>query len=259
MSADHQTAAAKAAQPAQPSIDPLGVNGLVVGFGDSLTEPANRAALAFCTALDRAGLAGIAEAAPALTSVHIRLDPAFDGHDGLLASLRAMLGGQDWFAAPLPQDRRLWRVPACFGQGLAPQLEKAAALAGLSPDQAVAALCAEPLRVQTIGFAPGQPYLGQLPRAWDLPRQTGLTAQVPEGALAVAIRQMVLFSVPTPTGWRHVGQSALRLFRPESDRPFLLRPGDAVLFHPVDRAALERLKAHPDGGALAEPMSGGAA
>ena len=115
-------------------------------------------------------------------------------------------------------------------------------MAGLSPDQAIAALCAAPLRVQAIGFAPGQPYLGQLPPEWDLPRQTGLTPQVPEGALAVAIRQMVLFSVSTPTGWRHVGQTALPLFRPDQPEPFTLRPGDDVQFVAVTREEFENIR-----------------
>jgi allophanate hydrolase subunit 1 len=109
--------------------------------------------------------------------------------------------------------------------------------------------------VQTIGFAPGQPYLGLLPPEWDIPRQTNLTKAVPEGALVVAIRQLVLFSVSNPTGWRHVGQTALKLFRPDSDAPFFLRPGDQVQFVPVDPGVLERFQGDPDGGAEAEELS----
>ena len=93
--------------------------------------------------------------------------------------------------------------------------------------------------MQTIGFAPGMPNLGELPEAWNIPRQTALTAQVPAGGLCVAIRQLVLFPVATPTGWRHIGQTALRLFRPETEEPFILRPGDEVLFEPVSPEVLE--------------------
>ncbi|MEM6794791.1 MAG: glycoside hydrolase, partial [Acidobacteriota bacterium] len=38
----------------------------------------------------------------------------------------------------------------------------------------------------------------------------------------------------TPTGWRHVGQTAFKAFRPDSDTPFVLRPGDEVLFPATD-------------------------
>lgn len=130
-------------------------------------------------------------------------------------------------------------MPAVFGTALGPQLEEAAGLAGLSASAAIESLTAAPLRVQAIGFAPGQPYLGGLPALWDIPRQTALTPRVPPGAVTVAIRQITLFSVASPTGWRHVGQSAACLFDPDRAEPFLLRAGDAVLFRAVDAAGLE--------------------
>ncbi len=238
-----------------PAIAALGVDGLLVRFGAELTEDANRAALAFCAEVAGAGLEAVVEAAPSLTSVYLRLDLAAGDPDSLRSTLREILDGRDWYAAPLPGGRRLWRVPAVFGTDLAPQLDEAAAAAGLTPEQAIESLCEAPLRVQTIGFAPGQPYLGALREHWNIPRQTGLTPRVPEGALAVAIRQMVLFSVSTPTGWRHVGQTALRLFRPEEKDPFLLRPGDEVQFRPVPRDEFEAIRARdPMGGAVAEGL-----
>ena len=121
--------------------------------------------------------------------------------------------------------------------------------------EAVAQLSSARVRVLTIGFAPGQPYLGTLPEAWDIPRQTGLTPSVPVGALVVAIRQFVLFSVTTPTGWRHVGQTAARLFRPDEDDPFLLRPGDAVEFPSVDAEVFARMAADSSGGIELEPLA----
>lgn len=236
-------------------IHPLGVDGLLISFGADLTEPANRAALAFRAAVDAAELPGLVELSTALTSVYLRLDLTCTDHATTRSALDGLLASRNWYEAALPEGRRLWHVPAIFGTDLAPQLDEAAALAGLSPAAAVTMLCSAPLRVQTIGFAAGQPYLGQLPRQWDLPRQTGLTPRVPVGALAVAIRQLVLFSVSTPTGWRHVGQTALRLFQPEKDNPFLLRPGDEVLFRSVSTAEYENIRANdPTGGAVAERL-----
>jgi len=234
-----------------PEIAPLGVDGLLIRFADRLTEPANRAALAFAAAVDRADPPGLAEVSTGPVSVLVRFDVPGADPDALAARLSALLADRDWTQAPLPEGRRLWRMPAVFGTDLAPQRDEAAALAGLTPAQAVASLTAEPLRVQTIGFAPGQPYLGQLDPAWDIPRQSGLSPRVPAGALTVAIRQVVLFSVASPTGWRHVGQTAARLFDPDRADPFLLRPGDGVLFTATDREGLETARA--TGGAEAIP------
>ncbi|MDG4650595.1 carboxyltransferase domain-containing protein [Roseibacterium sp. SDUM158017] len=236
-----------------PRIDWLGLDGLLVRFGEVLGEPANRAALALRHAVEREGWPGVEEVTTSLVSTYLRFDPLSVDADALRATLAELVAGRDWTRADLPGGRRLWRVPAVFGTDLAPQLEEAAALAGLTPDRAVQEIAATRLRVQTIGFAPGQPYLGELPGHWTIPRQTELTPKVRVGALCVAIRQMTLFSVSTPTGWRQVAQTALRLFRPESGTPFLLRPGDEVMFQPVAREAWDRLCAEgPDGGAVAE-------
>lgn len=245
-----------AAQPPvfRPIIRPAGLCGLLVSFGDSLTEPANRAALAFAAAVERAGLDGVEECAPSLVSAFVRFDPLHLTHDALTARLQAMLSDRDWTEAPLPGGRRFIRVPTVYGGALAPQLDEAAEAAGLTPEAARQSLSDARVRVQTIGFAPGQPYLGLLPETWNIPRQTSLTKAVPEGALVVAIRQLVLFSVSNPTGWRHVGQTALRLFRPQSDQPFFLRPGDELQFVPVDPGVLERFSGDPDGGAEIEAI-----
>ncbi|MCK0149056.1 allophanate hydrolase subunit 1 [Marivita sp. S6314] len=236
-------------KPFDPLIRPAGLGGVLVTFGDGLSEPANRAALAFSAAVDRAGIAGIEECAPSLVSVFVRFDPLGVSLDAVTRALTDLLQEQDWHAAPLPQGRRFIRVPTVYGGDLAPQFDESAAAAGRSRDDALKDLSEARVRVQTIGFAPGQPYLGLLPEAWNIPRQTNLTQAVPEGALVLAIRQLVLFSVTNPTGWRHVGQTALKLFRPDSDDPFFLRPGDEVQFVPVDRDVLENARSDPDGGA----------
>jgi KipI family sensor histidine kinase inhibitor len=239
-----------------PRIDWLGLDGLLVRFGDALDEPANRAALALRHAIEREDWPGVEEVTSALVSTYLRFDPLAPDAGVLRAKLEALVASRDWTDEPLPGGRRLWQVPAVFGGDLSPQLEETARLAGLTPDEAVAQIAATRLRVQTIGFAPGQPYLGELPENWAIPRQTELTPRAEVGALVVAIRQMTLFSTATPTGWRQVARTALRPFRPESETPFLLRPGDEVFFVPVARDVFERLrKDGPDGGAVAEALS----
>jgi len=235
-----------------PLIRNVGIDGLLVSFGPSLSEPANRAALAFRAALE--AVDGIEETSTSLISTYLRFDPLKVPHTDMQTRVEALLVTRDWTGADLPEGRRLFRIPTVYGTKLAPQLSEAAQVAGMSAEDAVSSLSQARVRVQTIGFAPGQPYLGALPEAWDIPRQQALTPVVPLGALVVAIRQLVLFSVTTPTGWRHVGQTAMRLFRPESDTPFVLRPGDEAIFDAVTPEALERMKTDPDGGATWEAL-----
>lgn len=238
-----------------PRIAPIGLDGVIVRFGETLSEPANRAALAFRAAVERDMPEGVEECSTSLVSTYLRFDPLHLSLDALTTALQQRLSAEDWYAAPLPEGRRLLRIPTVYGGDFGPQLAEAAQAAGMQADAAVKALSGARVRVSAIGFAPGQPYLGTLPEAWDIPRQTGLTPRVPAGALVVAIRQFVVFSVTAPTGWRQVGRTAAPLFRPDSDAPFLLRPGDEVIFDAVEAGAWDRLVADPKGGIVTEPLT----
>lgn len=237
-----------------PVVRTVGFDGMLVSFDSKLSEPANRAALAFRAAVAREGWAEVTDVSSSLVSVCVRFDPLALPHDDLAAKLNALLTGQDWYQAALPIGRRSWRIPTVFDTEMAPQLEEAATAAGLTVEEAIKSLTSAKVRVQTIGFAPGQPYLGELPEAWDIPRQSELTQSVPEGALVVAIRQFVLFSVTTPTGWRHIGQTAIKLFQPNAPEPFLLRPGDEVQFVETTPEKLSNMRFDTFGGAESEVL-----
>ncbi|MEO3478729.1 allophanate hydrolase subunit 1 [Phaeobacter sp. CAU 1743] len=239
-----------------PMIRTVGLTGMLVTFADALSEPSNRATLAFRQRLEALGLDGVLETATSLASVYIRFEPAILDHYRLQARLEEELSTRDWYQQALPPGRRFWRVPTVYGTDLAPQLAEAADAAGMSEAQAIDSLGSARVRVLTIGFAPGQPYLGPLGPEWDLPRQTELTPMVPRGALVLAIRQFVLFSSATPTGWRHVGQTGFMIFRPESEAPFALQAGDELQFEPVSRADFLKLRESDAamGGAIAEEI-----
>jgi KipI family sensor histidine kinase inhibitor len=237
---------------------PVGMTGMLVTFSNVLSESANRAALAFRAAVVRESWPGVEESSATLTSVFVGFDPLHLTHAALTALLTDLLGAADWHAAPPPEGRRRWAIPTVYGGEAGPQLADAAARAGMTPEAAAADLSTARVRVLTIGYGPGQPYLGALPPAWDLPRQTALTPRVPEGALVVAIRQFVLFGSSAPTGWRHVGETAFRCFRPETDDPFSLRPGDEVTFPAVTPETMAAIRSDPgagNGGATCEALS----
>ena len=238
-----------------PRIRSVGLSGLLVTFAEKVSEPANRAALAFRAAIEEQDWPEVTETSTSLVSTFVQFDFSQEVITMMTDRLRDLLGTRDWFAEALPAGRSLWHVPTVYGTDLAPQLEEAAQAAGLDPDAAIAELSQSRVRVLTIGFAPGQPYMGELAPHWDIPRQQGLTKSVPSGALVVAIRQLIVFTNASPTGWRHIGQTAFRTFRPASDMPFPLSPGDELVFPSVTRQELERIGDDPTGGAEQEALT----
>jgi KipI family sensor histidine kinase inhibitor len=234
--------------PYDPEILPYGLSGVIVRFAMHSSVAATAAVRAFHNALQAAEISGVLQTAGSLTTVFIEFDPTVTTRDNIQRQLGTLLETQDWLAATPPAPSRRWHIPVSFGGDCGPQLAETASLAGLTEHRAVDELTQNDVEVLTIGFAPGQPYLGLLPDHWNIPRQGELTPQVPAGALVVAVRQLVLFNSPSPTGWRWVGQCAFRPFFMDRTDPFLLKTGDAVRWVAVSASDMNDLLANnPDG------------
>ena len=241
-----------------PRIRSVGLSGLLVTFAGAMSEPANRAALALRGEIVAQDWPEVQEASSSLVSTFVEFDLAKTHIEALTERLRDLLKTRDWFAAALPSGRTLWHIPTVYGTDLAPQLEEAAAVAGVDPDTAITELSTSRVRVLTIGFAPGQPYLGELSQTWNIPRQTDLTGSVPPGSLVIAIRQLIIFTNASPTGWRHIGQTAFRNFRQEDAAPFALSPGDELIFPAISRAEYDKIITQDtaaNGGATSEALA----
>ncbi len=232
---------------------PLGVDGVLVRFSRVLTERANARALGFRSHVQEASIPGVTEVASSLVSVRVGFDPETTDRGAVTKALKALL---EQHQTTDEGPRRLWRIPAAFGAEFAPQLAEAASLAGLTPQEAVAQVEAATVRVIAIGFAPGQPYLGMLPEHWNIPRQSELTKSLPRGALITAVRQLIIWAADAPTGWRHIGQTAFRVYLPGTPTPFAFEPGDAVRFHAVSDTDFRAIQADitTNGGATVEVL-----
>ncbi|QMU59816.1 MAG: carboxyltransferase domain-containing protein [Boseongicola sp.] len=239
-----------------PQVLPLGPDGILVRFGEALSDSANRAALAFRGAVEARAINGVCELASSLTSVMIRFQPDSLTRKALSGHLRDLLDQQDWTKAPLPRGRKLWTLPVVFGGSHGPELDETAALANISPDQAIDQICAAQTRVLALGFAPGQPYLGLLDDHWNIPRRADVTAQVPQGAIVVAVRQIIPFANAAPTGWRQIGQTPFKCFDAVRENPIAFTAGDEVTFTPIKASAFDTLAQSPDGlgGATFTPL-----
>lgn len=230
-----------------PDLLPAGPDGVLVRFALKPLPEAMAAAAVLAADLDTRAPVGAVEIAPALVSVLVRFDPAATNRAALARDLGDRAQRIVEMSAILPEPARRWTIPAAFGGENGPQLAEVAGLLDLTEEAAVQQICAADLRVLAIGFAPGQPYIGLLPEAWNLPRMAELNPSVPAGAVVVAVRQIVMFGAESATGWRQVARAGFRSFRPERDEPMPLRAGDAIRYAPVSAAEMATLAEAPDG------------
>lgn len=89
-------------------------------------------------------------------------------------------------------------------------------------------------RIYMMGFTPGFPYLGILDERLHMPRLQTPRTLVRAGSVAIAGLQTGIYPLDSPGGWHIIGWTALKLFNPLRDNPFLFSPNDVVKFIPMD-------------------------
>lgn len=202
---------------------PLGDRGLLVRFGDTLTDEANRSAIRFAQLVDAEGLRGVQEIVPNLISVLLRYDPSATGFDQLAGEARLLVSRPH----ETPQASHEQVVEAVFdGDDVA----EVAETLHLARDAFVAAHNAAPLRVLATGFAPGFVYCGMHDAALVVPRRQIVRQQVPAGTILFAAGQTAITSTPIPTGWHVIGRTGFRNFNPSAEPPVALKAGDHLRF-----------------------------
>lgn len=214
-----------------PRSTPLAESALLFELGDAIDPVLNRRAHALAAALAASGLPGVGQPVPGYASLLAPYDP--DQID--FTALSDWLREEFEVLPPLPEARsRVVEIPVHYGGADGPDLDFVAQHAGLTPAGVVAIHTAPLYPVYFMGFAPGFPYLGGLDARIAAPRLSSPRTRIPAGSVGIAGAQTGVYPLETPGGWRLIGRTALPLFDPLREPPFLLAPGDRVKFIAVE-------------------------
>lgn len=241
---------------AYPMIIDAGDSGAMVLFGDQLDMAINNAVHVFDARLRQQQFGWLSETVPAIHGLLVRYDPLRISAAHLHEQLENLLATENWLQAPPNRQRKIWRLPAHYGEQSGPDIENVATMLALSVQQVIAEHSQTRMRVLMLGFAPGCAYLGALPAHWDLPRLDQVKPEVPLGSLSVAVRQTVFFANAMPTGWHTIARTPFRAFTSKKAPYFHISAGDEISFLPVDYQQFQQLQKHADAGkTIVSPQS----
>jgi inhibitor of KinA len=145
----------------------------------------------------------------------------------------------DW-EGKLPPSERTLDIPCCYDYGL--DLERIAGFAGVTPGEVIALHSSAVYTVYAIGFCPGFPYLGYLPKALcNVPRLPSPRVRVEPGSVGLTGRQTGIYTEARPGGWNILGRTPFELVD-VADAYFPIRPGDRVRFVPIDGEQFAELR-----------------
>lgn len=229
----------------------LGDSALTLEFGDQIEPQLVETVAAFDRCLNRAmergELIGVTETIPTYRSLTVLFDPLLNSREQLKKRLLDLLAEPEE-----SQDRnvRTWSLPVCYGGEHGPDLEKVASDCGLTPEAVVDLHSRQTYQVYMIGFAPGFPYMGEVPSQLQMPRLKEPRIRVPVGSVAITGRQTAVYPWESPGGWLLLGRCPLPLFDAGRSEPALLAAGDRVSFQSVALADFSEYAAAAAAGTL---------
>lgn len=239
----------------EPKFLPAGDLAVSVELGEEISREVNARVLALDYLIQDKGVPGVVETVPSFRALLVYYDPSVVGWEELVATLRALVPQ----ARPevLPPARQV-EIPCCYGGELGFDLEALAAKLGLSPMEVVRLHAGADYHVYFVGFTPGLPYMTGMPERLTIPRLETPRTRTPAGSVGIGGMQCCIYSVESPGGFWVLGRTPLRLYDPASPEPILLRPGDRVRFHPIDRVEFDRLAAAVAAGTFRAKIEEGA-
>jgi inhibitor of KinA len=220
----------------EPRILTSGDTALVVEFGDRVDPRLSGLVLALAQRVTHAALSGVVEVVPTFRSLMVHYDPLLVTQAELRRAIIRMLTG----LAASERSGRRWLIPTCYDESVGLDLAEVAARTGLSAAELVALHSATTFHVYMMGFLPGFPYLGGLPKKLELPRRQTPRLKVPSGSVAIAMDMTCIYTLESPGGWHVLGRTPAVLFDLRRDPPVPLAAGDKVAFEPISLAEYRR-------------------
>jgi len=196
---------------------------------------------------DAPGFAGIVDVVPTFRSLSVHYNPLACDGERLGQALLELAKN----AGSARAQGRCWRIPVCFDEEFAPDMNDLAAAKGLRREAVIALMCEATFQVYMIGFMPGFPYMGGLPSVLEMPRLASPRKAVPARSLAVTGAMCAVYPWESPGGWRLLGRTPVPMFAAsESDSPALLASGDRVRWQAIERPQFLEMEARALAGGL---------
>lgn len=222
-----------------PKFLPSGDTALVVEFGDRIDRRISALVLALAQRLQAEAVPGIVELVPTFRSLMVHYEPLVLPNEELRQRLATLIEG----LTAQEQAGRHWRLPACYDPEMGIDLADVAERTGLTVAQVVERHSAITFHVYMMGFLPGFPYMGDLPKEMELPRRENPRVRVPAGSFCIAMAMTAIYPLESPGGWHLLGRTPVPLWDLRHTPSTLLAAGDKVVFSPISLREYEAIKA----------------
>jgi KipI family sensor histidine kinase inhibitor len=241
----------------------LGDSAIVAECGDGISPQTLQRVRDFANAVLEASLPGVTDVVPAFATVAVFYEPTkipgatAEAFPHLLRTLEKLAAELKSGQRPAASQENAHEIPVCYAEDFGPDLPEVARHAGLSAEAVIKLHSEAEYLVYAIGFSPGFPYLGGLPKALETPRLATPRTRVEAGSVGIGGAQTGIYPLATPGGWRLIGRTPIPLFDLARAKSSLLSIGDRVKFRSITAEEFRSTAAAAGAGNNHGPAYGG--
>lgn len=207
---------------------PVGDTVVQIVFGKEISEESNRNIRTFVDRLEKHPIEGVVEWVPAYTTLSIFYRPDIILYKEIckkLESIQIDLQGTETVIPSL-----IYEIPTFYGGEVGSDLSYVAQYNDLTEEEVIATHTSKEYLIYMMGFLPGFPYLGGMPKRIATPRRKNPRPMIKKGSVGIAGEQTGIYPIESPGGWQIIGQTPVRLYDLKRDKPILLSSGDYLKF-----------------------------
>ena len=217
--------------PPKPIIQPIADMGILVRFENEA------ACQTFSNNIKKAAYTWVLDVVPAYKAVALYHNPDSISLESLIHEITSTLKITE-ITTPTQQSKVV-EVPCCYELGV--DLEIVAKLKGLTTKEVIRLHSEKEYCVYAIGFSPGFPYMGYLPKELEgIPRLATPRLKVPAGSVGLTGIQTGIYPEQKPGGWHLIGQTP-NLLVDIPTQYFAFNIGDKVQFSPISKSTFKKL------------------
>lgn len=207
-----------------------GDRGLVVEFGNEISEEINNQVHAFARQIEERKIKGIIETVPTFRSLMIYYDTDVISYQKLIRILSRIPVSEEDVGK---EKKKVLQIPCCYEAPFGEDLADMEQLLGLSRQEIVQIHSSTNYKIYMLGFLPGFVYLGGLDPRIETPRLKTPRVKIEAGSVGIGGNQTGVYPVASPGGWRLIGNTPVKFYDPQSKEPILCHAGEYIRFVPV--------------------------
>ncbi len=213
------------------TIHPFGDSALLLNFEQQIEEGIHAKVMATAEAIKQSRWPELTFLTPSYCSLTVGFDPKKISSSAFQEKIELLdIGNNSPFSNT---NNKVIEVPVHYGGTVGPDITEVEEFTGLTTDEIIALHTSVEYKVYMIGFLPGFPYMGRLPKKLHCPRKAKPRLRVPAQSVGLAGMQTGIYPSEAPGGWQIIGRTPLKIFEGSQGNPFYFKAGDTVKFYAI--------------------------